>query len=222
MEYKPLFLIQKEKNVEIKSIEYMVTLNEKNNYINDNNFNPNNNSSSIILYNESNFFKPTKKHKRKYDSDCLRKKIKHLILKYSLEFINSKIKKKKNKIKKIIDKQITNTKILFEREFLHKTLGDIFSTTVSKKYKKEKNPESYNINKIIDLKLINENLKNIFNLEFIQCLNHFIGKKMIEELNGMKTIYEINFKNENEEKNIIYYASNYEENVLRAMPRNYN
>jgi len=45
---------------------------------------------------------------------------------------------------------------------------------------------------------------------------------MIEELNGMKTIYEINFKNENEEKNIIYYASNYEENVLRAMPRNYN
>lgn len=29
MEYKPLFLIQKEKNVEIKSIEYMVTLNEK-------------------------------------------------------------------------------------------------------------------------------------------------------------------------------------------------
>ena len=221
MEYKPLFLIQKEKNDETKRIEYMVGLNEKNNnYIIDNSFNPNNNSS--ISYKESKFFQPPKKHKRKYDSDCLRKKIKHLILKYSLEFINSKIKKKKNKIKKIIDNQITNTKILFEREFLHKTLGDIFSTTVSKKYKKEKNPESYNINKINDLKLINENLKNIFNIEFIQCLNHFIGKKMIEELNGMKTIYEINFKNENEEKNIIYYASNYEENVLRAMPRNYN
>ena len=222
MGYKSPSWLQEDEKYTNKSLEYMIGLNKNNNFFENNSF-----SISNIFCKENDntnlfeLFNPPKKHKRKYDPDCLRKKIKHLIIKYSLEFINSKIDKK-NKIKKIIDNQIKNTKIMFEREFMYKSLGDIFSTAVSKKYKKEKKPDYYNINKINELKLINNDLKNIFNIEFLQCLNHFIGKKTLKELNGMKTINEITFKNENEKLNIIYYASNYEENVLRAMPRNYD
>ena len=178
-----------------------------------------NNGNCYIDINNGNNNRRKKKY-RKYDPDCLRKRIKHLVLNYALEFINSKIDKEKNKIKKIRDNQIKNTKINFERKFLHKSLGIIFSTKISKKYTKIKDPEKFNKNKIDELKLLNEDLKNILNVKFIECLNHFICKKSNEKLQGMKTINQIKFKEEKDKLNIIYYANNYENNLRRAIPRN--
>ena len=50
---------------------------------------PGNNANNVNYINSVNINKRKKKF-RKYDPDCLRKKIKHLVLKYALEFINSK------------------------------------------------------------------------------------------------------------------------------------
>ena len=183
----------------------------------------NSNNNNFNNFNIGNIINPQKK-RRKYDPDCLRKKIKFLVLKYSLEFINYKIMKllhKKNVVKKIVDKQTKTTNITFERQFMYKTLEEIFSTKISKKYTNIINPGKYNKNKITGLKS-QKDLKNIFNIRFIECLNHFFGINNLEELNGMKTIEDIHFKEEKYKDCVIYYAKNYEENVLRARPRNNN
>lgn len=104
---------------------------------------------------------------------------------------------------------------------MHTSLGDIFSTVVSKKFKKSiKDPQNYNKNKIIELKSKSEDLKLIFDIQFIDCLNSFIGKKQINELKGMKLFGEIWLKDNKDKENLNYYAQRYEEHVNRARPRN--
>ena len=181
---------------------------------------PGNKNNNVNYISNSVNINRRKKKFRKYDPDCLRKKIKHLVLKYALEFINSKIDKKKNKIKNISDAQIKNTLIKFERKFLHKSLGNIFSTSISKKYSRFKDEENFNKNKINELKLLDKDIKNILDIKFNECLNHFICKKSNEKLNGMKTINQVKFKEEKDKLNLIYYANNYENNLRRANPRN--
>ena len=181
---------------------------------------PGNKNNNVNYISNSVNINRRKKKFRKYDPDCLRKKIKHLVLKYALEFINSKIDKKKNKIKNISDAQIKNTLIKFERKFLHKSLGNIFSTSISKKYSRFKDAENFNKNKINELKLLDKDIKNILDIKFNECLNHFICKKSNEKLKGMKTINQVKFKEEKDKLNLIYYANNYENNLRRANPRN--
>ena len=157
----------------------------------------------------------------RYGYDCLRKKIKHLVLEYSFLYINEKIDKE-NKLKKIGYSQINNIKMKFEDKFMKKTLREIFSNKISGKYK-EKEKENYNkekINKIIDnesKKETNEqNLTNIFNIKFIDCLKYFFNRntdKNIEKnLKGMKKIQKIRKYIEDKDliSNLEYYASNYE------------
>ena len=103
----------------------------------------NSNNNNFNNFNIGNIINPQKK-RRKYDPDCLRKKIKFLVLKYSLEFINYKIMKllhKKNVVKKIVDKQTKTTNITFERQFMYKTLEEIFSTKISKCLNYYPNPQ---------------------------------------------------------------------------------
>ena len=152
--------------------------------------------------------------------DSIRKKLKRLVLKYSLEFINSNIKKKKYTIKKIERNQVKKTKVDFEQIFMYKTLGDIFSSKVSSKYTSVIDPENYNKIRINYLKSKDEKLRNIFKVEFIECLNHFIGKDPTEVLVGMKTIEDVFFKDEKEKRNLINYGRVYEEKVLQSRARN--
>ena len=155
--------------------------------------------------------------------DSIRKKLKRLVLKYSLEFINSNIKKKKYTIKKIERNQVKKTKVDFEQIFMYKTLGDIFSSKVSSKYTSIIDHENYNKIRINYLKSKDEKLRNIFNVEFIECLNHFIGKdpkETKEELVGMKTIKDVFFKDEKKKRNLINYGRNYEKQVLQSRARN--
>jgi len=181
--------------------------------------NNNNNNFNFTNINIGILINPQKK-RRKYDSDSLRKKIKGLVLRYSLEFINDKIRNKKDVIKKIKYDQTKNTDITFEKEFMYKTLEEIFSETVQKKYTKTRDPGKYNKKQITKLKSQSMELKIIFNIKFLECLNHFIGESKLEELNGMKTFEEATLDLEEKHKNcLIYYAKNYEDNVLRARPR---
>ena len=154
-------------------------------------------------------------------ADTLRKNIKRKVLKYSMKFINENITNKKYRIKKIEPNQVENVKVDFEQIFMYKTLGDIFSAKVSSKYTSIIDPENYNKNRIQKLRSSNEKLRNIFDITFIVCLEHFICKSNKEELNGMKTCEDedISYKNEEEKKDIINYGKVYKEKVSQSIPR---
>ena len=184
--------------------------------INNGNFSDGSDSSLINLFKN----RRNRKNRRKYSSDCLRKKLKHLVLKYFLELINAKIKGKNNKIKNIEDTQVKNTNLKFEKKFMYKSLGDIFSTRISNKFTKTINdPKDHNKKLIFELRSKNEVINNILKIKFIECLNHFIGKKILDELEGMKTLKEIQLKDEKDKIHLNYYAFRYEENVIRTRPR---
>ena len=174
----------------------------------------------------SNIFENTKKSRPKYRQDCLRRKLKRLILKYAFIFINEKINDKNLKnsnIKKIGYSQIENVKIKSEKKFIYKTLGDIFSEPISNRHTTIKEKENYNKNKIDKLKKIDTDLKNIFDVTFIQCLNHFMGINNLDILKGMKTFEEIKSKEKKidkmDEYNLKFISIDYEEIIKRSKPR---
>ena len=177
----------------------------------------------------------------KFSDDNLRRKCKHLVLKYALIFINNKIKDIYNgnigngilrkELKTINHFQKYNIKIDFNKEFLTKTLGDIFSDDITRRF-------AYvplNHNKMIINYLMNEKDENkriyfykLFHINFMECLNHFIGKDFICELKGLKCLEEIKkdeildrYPLDGEEyfKNLFFYLDNYEEIINSKKPR---
>ena len=163
-------------------------------------------------------------------------KCKHLILGNTLKYLNNRIKKLYNnniyvdddeiELKKINQGQILSSKADYNKEFLHKTLGEIFSDNISTKYSTY--PLTHNKNVINNL--LNEKdeekrkvLKRLFNLTFLDCLNHFIGKKPIQELEGFIKLDEACSKlNLDEEYMIILkkFVINYEEKIMNKKERN--
>jgi len=103
---------------------------------------------------------------------------------------------------------------------MNKTLGEIFSNKVSDRFSTIQNKVDYNKEKIDKLRNSNNELKNIFDITFIQCLNHFIGKESIELLNGMTTFEKIAFNDEILKTNLWYVCSNYEKLIMTSRPRN--
>ena len=68
----------------------------------------------------------------------------------------------------------------------------------------------------------------LFNINFMQCLNHFIGKDFICELKGLKCLEEIKkdeildrYPLDGEEyfKNLFFYLDNYEGIINSKKPR---
>lgn len=122
----------------------------------------------------------------KYSNDNMTRKTKHLVCKSLLNFFNHKIfdlyKGKighgSNKKKFILGKhsQISNGNIESNKQFLQKTLKEIFSVELSanvKNYQKDHNQ------KLIEI-LINEDdiekreyFKGLFNLNFLYCLKYY-------------------------------------------------
>ena len=135
------------------------------------------------------------------------------ILIYNLrKFINNKIKEIYNNnignkitIKKLFQpkkKIIGYLNIDFNLMLLEKSLLEIFSDDIS---------NSPNSNKRLIEELLNEKeednrnyFKNLFNLTFLDCLDHFTTKRVIEELQGLKTFLDIK-NDENKSKSSILY-----------------
>jgi hypothetical protein len=157
---------------------------------------------------------------RKYNFDILRRKLKILVINKAFKFIQSKIKNNGDKLKKIEANVKREKKIDEERIFMNKTLGEIFSNKVSDRFSTIQNKVDYNKKKIDKLRNSNNELKNIFDITFIQCLNHFIGKESIELLNGMTTFEKIAFNDEILKTNLWYVCSNYEKLIMTSRPRN--
>jgi hypothetical protein len=180
------------------------------------------------------------KEHNKYSDDNIRRKCKHLVLKNTLQLINEKIfimyggnigngifKKELHIINK---NQKSDATVVFEKNFLHKKLGEIFSENLSARYT---NFPSFH-NKRLILSLLNEKdqikkkyFTDLFNITFLDCLKHFRGEKYINELGGLNC-----FENDKEKildkcgedgddyvETLKYYLDNFEKIVNRKKPR---
>ena len=181
-----------------------------------------------------------KKEHCKFSDDNLRRKCRHLVLKYTMNFINEKIYniyngKIGNGILKKVLKTINNNQkkdstVAFEQNFLYKKLGDIFSDNITTRFTNI----SPTFNKRLISTLINEKdeikkqyFTNLFNITFLECLKHFRGEIIINELKGLICFENLkeNIKSKCEEEGddyvelLEYYINNYEVIVNKKRPR---
>ena len=174
----------------------------------------------------------------KFSGDNLIRKVKYLVLDNAFKFINEKIKKIYNGnighgiyVKKLFiinQKQISEASIQFNKDFLNKTLGEIFSEDISSRYTTY-NPRH---NHFLIKALINEKdedkknyFKKLFNITFVDCLKHFRGTQKIEELKGMKGFNDIKSKYEDDTDYLIcleHIIMNHEEVINNKRARKLN
>ena len=168
----------------------------------------------------------------KYSNDNMQRKIKHLIIKNTQDLINYNISEKDFSSPKLLtlnQEQIFNSKVEFNKAFLQKSLKDIFSENISNRYHK---PSDYN-KTLID-NLINsgkeENkifFKKLFDVKFIECLEHFRKSKEIEVLKGLTLFDDLinykkdkNFEDKAYVKGIRQLLMNYETIIGQKKERN--
>ena len=220
----------------------------------DENMNPNfeeeiNNSYKIgpnvlngILINEENTKKNKKKGRKNKNSDEEGDHTKYtednMIKRARINFINFLINKLNTEInnsyhdktlllKKLNPNQANIYRVEENKIFIHKKLKDIFSDDISNKYKTFE--PKYN-QKVIEKLMNEENLEKkekftkLFNITFIESLEHLCGKKIIEGLEGFGTLDEFidnYFKKEEEEYKKIIKANilDYEKNIYAKKQR---
>lgn len=168
--------------------------------------------------------KKKKKHS-KYSTDNIIRKIKSYFFIYLLNFINKIIDNKYNGNigQDILQKQLLkiDNKIFSskdDKQLLNKTLEIIFSENISGIYHRYNKAH----NKVLIKKLLKEeedegkreSFKKLFNLTFIECLKHFRGSEIIEELIGLDSLDNfLNlFKDDIDyQDNVKYCINNFEE-----------
>ena len=155
----------------------------------------------------------------KFSDDNLRRKVKHLVLKYTFDFINDKISSAYNyqnidkgmmskKLLTIKQDQISNATILFNKNFLNKKIGDIFSEDISTRYTNFFSDHNRNLIKYLtneEDEHIKEYFTDLFNLKFIDCLKQFRGTDNYYCLNGITTFDDIKdeFENDKDYLNVL-------------------
>jgi hypothetical protein len=173
---------------------------------------------------------------KKFSNDNNIRKCKTLVLTYSLEFLNYQIKKIYNgnighgiHMKKLLDisqEYKADNTINYMRKFINKTLKEIFSVDISKKYTSFLS----NHNEVVIKKILKDNdddkrkkFEKLFSLTFIDCLKRFVGEKTFEEFEGFPTFDEIKLKlNEDSEyiEKIKESLINFEDIIKTIKPRN--
>lgn len=180
--------------------------------------------------------KESKKKHTKFSFDNLKRECKHLVIENVLKFINNKIFEEyegnidngllKKKLMKLNQSQKTNSDVKFNQAFIYKTLKEILSQNITKKitvYAQDHNKKV--IEKILTEK--KEKFEKIFNITFIECVEHFIGDKKIEELDGLVLFNELkeSLIKKNEKDGESYYANlglflkNFENIINRSKSR---
>ena len=146
-----------------------------------------------------------KKRKKKADSNGNNnklKKVRLMILNAILRFVNKKIKKvfNDNIGKGIVMKQLVNfsrdelthSSVEFDKKFLKKQLKEIFSGNISGKYTNYlKNKNEDLVKELINLEDNGEYFKAIFQLSFLDCIEHINEIKYIDILYDLETLDEI-------------------------------
>jgi hypothetical protein len=97
------------------------------------------------------------------------------------------------KLFKINHFQIKNVKKKFNKELLNTPQGVIFSSDISKKF----SSYPYDHNKQLIKKLLNEKdekkskiFNNLFNRTLLECINHLLGIKKLESLEGLNKFFD--------------------------------
>ena len=129
----------------------------------------------------------------------------------------SKYKIKRYTLKKINQKQIVDSHAEFNKDFLQRTVKDIFKVNISTRNKKR---ESDHNKKIIENLLnsekdvtIKDYFNSLFNISFLDCLKHFRGTDINIVLEGMITFEKCGRSFLNDDLDYIntfsYYMINY-------------
>jgi len=177
----------------------------------------------------------------KYSDDNVRRKIKRILLTYLLKYINNQIKVKykgkigkgilKKELKIINQSLIVNSNVDYNKELLNKTLGEIFSNDLTKRY----TTFPIDNNKQLIKELMNDideerriYFQKLFNLTFIESLKHFRGEKnkILEGFESFDETTEIKYKfkrNYKDWKDYIlhlkHYLDNYEKIISKKTSR---
>ena len=127
---------------------------------------------------------------------------------------------------KLNKSQKANADAEFNKIFIRKTLKEILSQNITKQinfYEQDHNK------KLIETLLLEqrEKFEKLFNLTFIECLEHFIGDKHIEELNGLTLFTELKdqiIKRHLKEGELYYenlslFLKDFENKINKAKPR---
>ncbi len=169
---------------------------------------------NVFEFNNNNIYIP--------DNDL--KKIRLMILDCLIEYINKKIKQfEKDEIKfgickwqflPINKENLYHSKIEFDKKFLNKTIKELLSWDISKKYTnflKDKNSQ------LVQDLISSENgkyFRDLFELTFLDCLNYINGTKDSILLDGFPKIEEIvlskGIKNKQDIERYKNYINNYE------------
>ena len=177
----------------------------------------------------------SKRKHNKFSDDNMRRKIKFLVLKNLREFINEKILLMyngqigesiyKKQFLTLNKKQIADAVIKNNQIFLNTQIKDILSDNISSKYTNF----FLNHNKKLIETLIHDNdenkrkyFTNLFNLTFLDCLKHFRGTEIINELIGLKSFNVIknNLDSKDEYVKILEYnINNFEAIIMRKKSR---
>ena len=140
-----------------------------------------------------------KKH-TKFSYDNLKRECKHLVIENVINFVNKKIVEVYEgnigngiiikKLLKLNQSQKINSDVEFNKLFINKSLKEILSQNITKKYKLF----GQDHNKKVIEKIIVEKkseFEKLFNITFIECVEHFIGKKKIKDLDGLTLFSEL-------------------------------
>ena len=204
-----------------------------NNNTNINEINVTNISNENLINNEENHFMG-KKHQRDdtneytYIPDKYVKKSRIISINYILNFINQLIlllTTLKKQLFPIDKKDLTHSSVGYDKKFLSKKLKEILSS-ISEKFTNVLKDENKDlIEDLINLQDKGKFFQELFELSFLDCLEHISGKNNIEILNGLPLLDEI-VKNEKEKLNgfdidkIKYCFRNYESVVTKKNSRN--
>ena len=194
--------------------------------------------TSTISNNENTVTKTSKRNTQitKYNYENIKRKVKHILLECIINFLNKKLCEiYKSKIGKgIVQKQFktlnqrekSESNIQFNKDFLHKTIGEIFSEKISSRFT---NYNPYHNKNLVD-SLLNENnlsiqyyFKQLFSLTFFEYLENFRGSKIIPELKDMPSLDEV-LENSSYDpdyiENLHYYFDKYEDITNKKRSRN--
>jgi len=163
----------------------------------------------------------------KYSDDNSIRKLKNKIIKKILDYINSIINDKTKELLNFSPKGLKTSNINYNKELFKRTLKDIFSSEISKKYRRY---EVFHNKKIIEEQLLKEKdikkrniYETLFNLTFLDCIEHIIGVKKIPVLNELGTLDDI-VESLNEDKNykefFRNFIMNYESKINAKKGRN--
>ena len=174
-------------------------------------------------------------HQSQFASDNIIKKIRIMILNAIIKFINEKLKIFFNNDigKGICIKQLlpinrtilSHSSVEYDKEFLNKKLKEILSSISNKFTNVMDNKNKELIKYLINLEDKGNYFKELFELSFLDCLEHICGRKNSELLNGLPNIDNILIKNDkiiNEDQLNIYrnIINNYELIIERKKKRN--